>query len=257
MKQFKTGVILFLLLPILASADDSSSTNYIGAGAWLRPAYDGGNSHKIVAIPDVNFQRNFFFVTTSQDVFEAGLRARLLKGLAVGLQLADESGRDSYESYWLSSHNVTSLPPTVSWGGQMEMNYSIGPMPFWILARYRQNSNANFGAQEDVRITAGVYGGRRLQAGIFGQATWADKNSMERYYGITSQESAITGLTTFTPSSGRLYNSGGVLWKYDLTRVWKILGSAEAHYLQAAVLNSPLVSTNVNYYASVGLVYQF
>ena len=139
----------------------------------------------------------------------------------------------------------------------MELSYSIGPMPFWILARYRQNTNANFGAQEDLRITTGIYGGRRLQAGIFGQATWADKNSMERYYGITAQESATTGLATFTPPPGRLYNSGGILWKYDLTRVWKILGSAEVHYLQAAALDSPLVSTNVNYYASVGLVYQF
>jgi outer membrane protein len=257
MMRFKIWCIIFLIFPLSALADDSSPSNYIGVGGWLRPTYDGGNSYKIVPIPSINYQRNHFFITTSQDIFEAGLRTSVFKGFSVGLQLANESGRDSHESFWLNSHNVTTLPSTVSWGGQMEFNNSIGPMPFWVLARYRQNSNANFGAQEDLRITAGVYGGNRLQAAIFAQATWADKNSLERYYGITAQESATTGLATFTPTAGRLYNAGGVLWKYDLTRVWNLVGSLEAHYLQAAVLNSPLVSTNVNYYASVGLVYQF
>ncbi len=255
----KLLVQLFIcfLIPIYAFAEDDSSTNLIGAGAWLRPTYDGGSTQKVVPIPTVDYQHNLFFMTTSQDIFEAGLRVRLLKGLAIGVQLADETERNSNESYWLSSHQVTTLPPTVSWSGQIALSNKIGPMPFWILARYRQNTNVNFGAQEDLRITAGVYGDHRLQAAIFAQATWADRNSMERYYGITAQESATTGLTTFTPSPGRLYNSGGVLWECDLTRVWKLVGSLEAHYLQAAVLNSPLVSTNVNYYSSLAIDYQF
>jgi outer membrane scaffolding protein for murein synthesis (MipA/OmpV family) len=240
-----------------SGADDSSESNFIGAGGWLRPTYDGGNSHKIVAIPEIDYQHKQFFITTTQDIFEAGVKQTIFKGLTVGLQLANENGRDSNESTWLGSHNVTSLPSSVSWGGQMEFNNSIGPMPFWILARYRQNTNANFGAQEDLRISVGVYGGQQLQAGLFAQATWADKNSMERYYGITAQESSTTGLATFTPDAGRLYNSGGVIWEYDFSHIWKLVGSMEAHYLQAAVSNSPLVSTNVNYYASLGLVYAF
>jgi outer membrane scaffolding protein for murein synthesis (MipA/OmpV family) len=80
---------------------------------------------------------------------------------------------------------------------------------------------------------------------------------MQRYYGISPQESAITGLATFTPAAGKLYNSAGILWQYDLGQVWKLVGSIEAHYLQAAALNSPLVTTHVNDYASLGLVYAF
>jgi len=255
--KLKLLVWFFLLSPLCALAEESPASNTIGVGGWLRPTYDGGDSQKIVAIPVADYQHNQFFITTSQGIFEAGIKTTKLYGFSVGLQLANESGRDSSESAWLSSKNATSLPASVSWGGQVEFSNSIGPMPFWILARYRQNTDASFGAQEDLRVSAGVYGGERLQAGIFAQATWADNNSIQRYYGISTQEAVITGLAVFTPTAGKLYNSAGILWQYDLSHTWKLVGSIEAHYLQAAALNSPLVTTNVNDYASLGIVYAF
>lgn len=248
---------LLFLIPIQVFAEDSLSENLLGVGAWLRPTYDGIKSQKIEAVPLIDYQHNNLFISTSQDVLEGGLRTKQVLGLSIGLQLAYESGRDPNESPWLISHNIPSISPSLSWGGQFEFDNRIGIMPFSILARYRQNINSVYGAQEDLRISAGVYGSNRLKVGIIAQATWANRSSMQRYYGLTPQESATTGLATFTPTAGRLYNTGGVLWIYDLTRAWKLVSSVEAHYLQAPVLNSPLVSTNVNYYASLGLARQF
>lgn len=251
----KIGICLILFFPLHTLAADTPTQ--LGIAAWSHPVYDGSDSQQVMAIPVISYYGDYLFARTTQGVLEAGTRAELFKGFNVGMQLAYEGGRDSNASAFLTSHNIASIAPNLSLGVQTELATEIGPMPIWLLLRGRQNVDAAYGAQADFRLTAGIYGGERLSAGLFAQVTWADSNSMQSYYGITSQQSTSTGLTAFAADQGRLFNTEGVLWSFDLAKSWMLLGSLEARQLQGNVRNSPLVSVNSNYYASLGVGYQF
>lgn len=248
-----------LLAPIHAYAADTVAppSTFIGAGFWTRPAYAGSDDSVVALIPLVRYYGNPWFVRTTQGVLEGGARAEVMRGFNLGVQLAYEGGRVSKESDFLKNHNVESLSAGASWGVHAEYDTKIGPSPINLLARYRQEVKSDRGAQVDLRITAGIYGGELLKAGVFAQTTWANAKSNQTYYGITAQQSATTGLAVYNAASGVVSSAAGLLWSYDLNAKWMLQGSFEGRLLQADLSNSPLVQTRNSRYASVGLAYQF
>jgi len=124
------------------------------------------------------------------------------------------------------------------------------------LLRYRQDVDGNRGTQTDLRLTAGIYGGDSLNAGIFAQTTWANAKSAHYYYGITAQQATSSGLPAFNAQGGQLFNAVGFLWSFDINKKWMLLGSVESRQLSGDVLSSPLLQTSVSRYASFGLAYQ-
>jgi len=130
-------------------------------------------------------------------------------------------------------------------------------MPLSALLRYRQDVDGARGAQTDLRLTAGVFSGGGWNAGVFVQTTWADAKATQYYYGISAQQAGSSGLVAFNPQGGPLFNSEGLLWSYDLTPKWMLLGSFESRQLRGDALASPLVQVSTSHYASLGLAYQF
>src|SRR5204862_6366855 len=103
------------------------------------------------------------------------------------------------------------------------------------------------GARADLRATVGVYRNGPFQAGICGQATWADRKSMRRYYGQPG----------FDPSGGLLFASAGLLGSYDIDPRWAVIGSIEGRRLQGDAARSPLAEKRSSYDAVAGLAYRF
>ena len=130
-------------------------------------------------------------------------------------------------------------------------------MPITLLARARQNTDSNLGAQADLRLSAGVYRGARFAAGVFTQATWANAKSTDSFYGITAQESTATGLPAFHAGSGLLFASAGALWSVELSQKWIDVGSVESRHLAGDAADSPLTERGSNCYAAAGLAHRF
>lgn len=237
--------------------DGPPETTLIGAGVWTRPAYDGADTNHAILIPVIRHYGQPWFLRTTFGILESGIRNELLSGLSLGAQLAYEAGRDSNESAFLAAHNIATLAPSLSWGMHAELEKKFGPMPVIALLRYRHDADINRGAQTDLRLTAGIYSGGGLNAGIFVQTTWADKKSTNYYYGISAPQSASSGLATFDAQSGKMFNATGLLWSYDLNPQWMLLGSVEARHLQGDAVDSPLTRVDSNRYASLGLARQF
>jgi outer membrane scaffolding protein for murein synthesis (MipA/OmpV family) len=208
-------------------------------------------------IPVIRHYGRPWFARTTFGVLEGGVRTELVSGLAVGAQLAYESGRDRSESSFLAAHSLPNLPASVSWGVHAELEKNIGPMPLIALLRYRQDMDGQRGAQADVRLTAGLYSGHGLSVGVFVQTTWADAPASQYYYGISPQAAASSGLAAYQAQAGALFNSEGLLWSYELTPKWMLLGAFESRQLRGDALNSSLVQQSANRYASLSLAYQF
>ena len=259
-------MLLLRLLSVLVLASilsvataEEKPTDYIllGAGIWSRPVYDGANTNHTVAIPVIRYYDKPWFGRTTFGILEGGARVELLSGFTIGAQVAYEAGRDSAESAYLTNHAISTIPFSLSWGVHAELEKNIGPMPLIALLRYRQDVNADRGAQADLRLTAGLYSNVGINAGIFVQSTWANTTSAQHYYGISAQQSAASGLPVYTLQSGQLFNAAGLLWSYDVNAQWVLLGSLEWRGLREDALNSPLIEVSTSSYASLGLAYQF
>src|SRR2546430_395328 len=129
----------------------------------------------------------------------------------------------------------------------LAVSASPGAAPVLLLARVRSQVRSDRGAQADLRATVGVYRNGPFQAGIFGQATWADRKSMRRYYGQPG----------FDASGGLLFASAGLLGSYDIDPRWSVIGSIEGRRLQGDAARSPLAEKKSSYDAVAGLAYRF
>jgi hypothetical protein len=89
------------------------------------------------------------------------------------------------------------------------------------------------------------------------EAIWADARSTGALYGIEPQQSAITGLPTFEPGSGWLNARFGLLWSFELSRQWVVVGGLEARRLQGDAAKSPLAERPASRYITAGLACRF
>ncbi|MCR4346419.1 MAG: MipA/OmpV family protein [Sulfuricaulis sp.] len=245
-----------LTVPLAALAELSNDP-LLGPGLRTRPAYDGSAAQHIELVPVVRYFGQPWFVRSTQGVLEGGVRVAIAPGLHAGAQLAYEPGRKTSESGFLKDHNVSDINPGASIGLQVEWDHNFDPMPITLLARTRQHTDSDLGAQMDLRLSAGVYRGGRVTAGVFTQATWANAKSAGSFYGISPQQSAATGLPAFNAGSGLLFASFGLLWSVDLNQDWVMVGSMESRRLHSDAARSPLVERGSNYYVSAGLAYCF
>lgn len=260
-RPFSVGIrsvalIFGLIMPLVAFAE-LSNDSLLGPGLRSRPAYDGSASQRGELVPVVRYFGQPLFVRSTQGVLEGGARMELVPGLHVGAQLAYEPGRETSESDFLKNHSVSDVDRGASVGAHLEWDHIFGPMPITLLARARQHTDSDRGAQIDFRLSAGVYRSGRVAAGVFTQGTWENKKSADSLYGITPQQSAVTGLPVFLAGSGWLFASLGLLWSVDLSRDWVVVGSVESRRLYGDASRSPLAERGANYYASAGLAYRF
>lgn len=209
-----------------AAADDT----LIGGGVRSRPEFDGFSNRTTDLVPVVRYYGTPWFARTTQGILEAGARWHVGEGTDVGAQLAYEQGPRDRD-------------PGLSAGVHAEWDGRAGPMPLNALARLRQQLDTDRGLQADLRLTAGVYEGHGVQAGVFAQATYANQDYYRKFYEVDE--------------SGLLYASLGALASYDLSRRWLLVGSLERRRLTDHALRSPLVAQRSASYGTLGLAYRF
>ena len=234
-----------------------SNDPMLGPALRSRPAYDGSDTQRGELVPVIRYLGTPWFLRSTQGVLEGGLRMPLAPGLHIGAQLAYEPGRKSDESGFLESRRVPDVDRGASIGAQLEWDSHIGPAPITLLARVRQHTDFDRGAQADVRFSVGVLKAGRLGAGLFTQATFASSDAMRSLYGITPQVAATTGLRTYSPSSGLLFGSVGLLWSFDISPKWIAVGNAELRHLGREADRSPIVQRSTNHYLTAGVAYRF
>jgi len=233
--------------PDAAQAAAPEYPNQIGPAVRSRPAYDGSKSQVADLVPILDYDSSLLFARTVQGVLEGGVHTQVGSGFTIGAQLAYEEGRKASESRLLRERNVADLGVGASYGVHLEWEMKLGPAPVLLLARVREQVRSDRGAQADLRATIGVYKNGPFQAGIFGQATWANHKSMRTYYGQPG----------FDASGGLLFASIGLLGSYDIDPRWAVIGSIEGRRLQGDAARSPLTEKKSSYYAVAGVAYRF
>ncbi len=252
----RVAAVLLLFAPAAGFAE-LSNDSMIGPGLRSRPAYDGSASQRTELVPVVRHFGEHWFVRSTQGLLEGGLRMELAPGLHAGAQLAYEPGRHASESEFLENHAIASVKRGASIGLHMEWDHKFGPVPVTLLVRARKHTDADLGAQADLRLSVAVFQSGPVAAGIFTQGTWANAKSANALHGITPSQSASSGLPVFAAAGGNLFASAGLLASLSLAPQWVLVGSLEARRLRGAASRSPLAERASNHLLSAGLAYRF
>ena len=240
-----------------AFAQAAVDEKYIGIGVRARPAYEGADSRRGEAIPYLRLYGDHLFARTTQGMLEGGWRTRPYGAWVFGAQVAYEDGRVTNDSAFLKAHRFDDLDPGASVGLHAEGDWKIGAMPLNALIRFRQNIDSDQGAQADLRLTAGIFSKGGVDAGVFGQLTWGNGNSTQRYFGLTPQQSAVTGLPAYDAGAGLRYVQLGLLGAVNLSAHWLIPWGATVQRLQGDAADSPIVQDRTNWYINAGIAYRF
>ncbi len=240
-----------------AFAQTTDNEKYIGIGARVRPAYEGADSSRGDSIPYLRLYGDHLFARTTQGMLEGGWRTRPYGAWVFGAQVGYEEGRVADDSAFLKGHRFDDLDPGASLGVHAEGDWKIGAMPLNALVRYRQNIDSDQGAQADLRLTAGIFSRWGVEAGVYGQLTWANSKSTQSYFGLTQQQSVITGLPAYNAGSGLRYAELGLLGDVDLSKHWLILWGFNVHLVEGAARDSPIVQDRTNWYTNAGVAYRF
>jgi outer membrane scaffolding protein for murein synthesis (MipA/OmpV family) len=223
----KSFLALACLWAGLAFAQDDV---LVGAGVRSRPEFDGFSERKVDLVPVLRYYGRPGFARTTQGMLEGGARWSVGEGTVLGAQLAYEQGpRDE--------------DPGASIGAHAEWDGRLGRMPLDALLRVRQHLDTERGLQADLRLTAGVYEGHGVLAGLFAQVTYANEDYFRSFYDVDE--------------SGVVYGAVGALASYDLSRRWLLVGSVERRRLTDHAMRSPLAEQRSASYATLGLAFRF
>ena len=220
-------VLLLALAPMVCSSQETS--NLVGASVRTRPKYDGSNERTVDLIPNLRYYRGPWFGRTTQGMLEGGARVQF-GPFHAGAQLAYEAGPQDGD-------------PGVSAGAHLEWDGRLGPAPVDVLLRVRQQLDSDHGALADLRSNVGVYRGQGFAAGVYAQATWANRKYFEAYYGARE--------------SGLAYAALGAFGGYDLAERWLLVANVEARRLSDQAMKGSFVARRTGTYAYAGFAYRF
>ena len=222
-------LLLGLLLVPLTAAALGDDVQFIGAGVYSHPKFDGSPIRHEDAIPQISYAAGRWFARTTEGILEGGARWNVGEHAAIGAQAAYEDGPRGEH-------------PGASLGVHAELEGNLGPAPVSTVLRLRQFISNGKGWEADARANLGIYQGHGFGIAVYGQATWASEKIFSNYYAVND--------------SGLLFTALGVWGGYTITPKWLLLFSAEERRLSDTAAPSPFVERRTGFYGSLGLAYR-
>ncbi|MGO4135872.1 MipA/OmpV family protein [Rhizobium brockwellii] len=219
----------------------------VGAGAMYAPKFEGSDEFEVRPIPVISAR-----IGDRIGIDPTGLTVDVLQsnGFTLSVKGGYEMGRSEDDSDHL--RGLGDVDAGAAIGGKL--SYQVGP------AELYASIDKTIGGSEGLVGKLGANVSQRydrfiLSAGA--SATLADDNHMESYFGVTSEQSARSGL--------RQYDAGAGLKRFDVeasvtymaTENWLIRGQAGVGFLTGDAADSPIVQDDVQPSAMLMVGYKF
>jgi outer membrane scaffolding protein for murein synthesis (MipA/OmpV family) len=219
----------------------------IGGGAIYLPEYEGSDKFDIKPLPIFSAQ---FGERLHADI--TGVRYDLFRweGFKLSARGGYEIGRQEDDSDYL--RGLGDIDPGGVIGGIV--SYESGPFEVYAAL------NKTIGGSEGLTGTVGAKASYRYERFIFQgdvSGTWADDKHMESYFGITSVQSANSGLPQYDAKAGVKRVDLKASVTYMLTDNWLLTGAAGVGFLLGDAKDSPIVKDDIQPFALLGIGYKF
>jgi MipA family protein len=218
-----------------APAQDWSFT--LGGGVGYGPDYEGSNDYSTTPIPAVSASyRNFvFFEGTSLRVNALGFVDSDL-GIIAGPTISYGAGRSHKDNKALAK--MGDIKSGADLGGFL--GYSLGPIVVGTTFTQELGKKRK-GMFGDVSVGYNQVFTDQIMGSIGASATWADKDYMQDYFGVSAGQALATGYSLYKPKAGFKSVGLNLGLNYRLTEHFTIGASGGYSYLLDNAADSPLV----------------
>jgi outer membrane scaffolding protein for murein synthesis (MipA/OmpV family) len=138
-----------------------------------------------------------------------------------------------------------------------EAGVGVGYGPVMVVARHSLSEHGAKGTQVDMTIEIPWSLSDRLGLRLALGATWADRNYMQTYFGVTAAQAQATSFAAYTPKSGCRKVDASVGAEYALAPTWKLQASIGFSRLGDDAAVSPLVGRRNGTSAALTVAYEF
>jgi outer membrane scaffolding protein for murein synthesis (MipA/OmpV family) len=233
---------------LLIEAPPKADSFALGASTWVLPRYSGARSSRTLLLPGFDsYLSNGLFFSTDTGV---GWNLSRVPDWQVGLRLWPQFGRRRAD-----------VPPGIDPVGdrlqaQAFANWAALPVLLLQSAASRGAGRDHRGAQLEVGATSGLpLGGDLLGIGL--AATWANRSFRQTYAGITSAESAASGLPVYAPGAGWQDVNLAFSYEHRFSPGWRVSGQAIVARLVGDSAHSPLTAQRTQTLGSLTLWHDF
>jgi outer membrane scaffolding protein for murein synthesis (MipA/OmpV family) len=257
------GLLLFAFESAMAQTPPNEGklglSGSIGLGVASMPSYEGSPNRRTLAVPyfTMNYRtRDWGEVSVGQyglvwQAVEAG-------DLRLGLVANPDAGRKDRKP---SKLNPSPGDKRLAGMGEVRESTEAGVLagygPFSLLARKSLGKRGHKGTQVDLSVAWPFKVSDNIDLSLGAGLTWADKNYMQTYFGVTPAQSLASGFRAYTPKAGVRKFDLSVNAEYALAQDWRLQGSLALTQLTGDAADSSLVARKSNPSMSLGIAYVF
>ena len=228
----------------------------LGAGAAMRPTFEGSDRYVATPIPLLSIRWR-----DTISIGEGGLSAYWHhKHFRIGGGLTFDSGRKDHGSGGIFESGDDRLMGLgtikASLGLRGFVSYQLGPANFELSAtKFTGSQNdgvlASFGVSAPLPLT------KRLILMPHIRASWASTDTMQTYFGVTPVQAAASIFPAFNAGSGLRDVRGGVNLIYRLNAHWFLDADTSVTQLLGDAARSPISISNTNVMVTTMVGYHF
>jgi MipA family protein len=231
----------------------------IGLGVATVPTYEGSPNRRTLAGPDLTLS----YRSRDWGSVEFGQRGLIWNAVEAGrfrfaLVAQFDPGRKDRDT---SALNPTPGDKRLAGMGNVqsstEAGVGVGWGPVMVVARQSLSERGAKGAQVDMTVEFPWSLSDRFGLRFAVGATWADRDTMQTYFGVTAAQAQATTFSVYTPASGCRKVDASVSAEYAMATSWKLQANVGFSRLGDDAAASPLVGRRNGASAALGVAYAF
>ena len=231
----------------------------IGLGLATVPTYDGSPNRRTLAGPELTLS----YRSRDWGSVEFGQRGLIWNAVEAGrfrfaLVAQFDPGRKDKDT---STLNPTPGDQRLAGMGNVrsstEAGVGIGYGPLMVVARQALSERGAKGAQVDMTVEIPWSVSDRLGLRFALGATWANRDYLQTYFGVTAAQARATSFSVYTPKSGCRKVEASVGAEVAVAPSWKLQANVGFSRLGDDAAASPLVGRRNGASAALSVAYEF
>lgn len=262
--QAVLAATFLVLCPLVQAQSVSPEPAYglsgrIGLGVASVPTYEGSPNRRTLAGPDLTLS----YRSRDWGTVEFGQRGLLWNAVEAGpfrfaLVAQFDPGRKDKDTATLNpTPGDKRLAGMGSVKSSTEAGVGIGYGPLMVVARQSLSERGPKGAQVDMTVEMPWSVSDRFALRFAVGATWADRDYMQTYFGVTAAQAQATSFSVYTPKSGCRKVEASVGAEYAMASSWKLQANVGFSRLGDEAAASPLVGRRNGTSAALAVAYEF
>lgn len=219
----------------------------VGAGALIAPKFEGSDEFKVWPIPFVSAT---FGDRVAVDPRGVTLNVYETHGLSLGARVGYDLGRQDDDSDHLKGL------------GDIDAGGVVGATIAYKLSAFEFYTSVDkiIGGSDGLQVEVGANASHTYNQFIFSSgvsATWADKNYMSTYFGVTPRQSVASGLAAYEAGAGFKRVDFQASVTYMATDHWMVRAQGGVGYLLGDAADSPIVQEKLQPFGMLTVGYKF